>query len=64
MKRIGILAAGVCAAAFGANLFAAAPKAAAPAPIANYWMDVATTSGFGAGQTLEDRIYRGALQAA
>ena len=49
MKRIGILAAGVCAAAFGANLFAAAPKAAAPAPIANYWMDVATTSGFGAG---------------
>src|SRR5215208_6301730 len=46
MKRISILAAGVCAAAFGASVYAAAP---APAPTANYWMDVATTSGFGAG---------------
>ena len=48
MKRIGILAAGVSAAAFGATLYAAAP-AKAPPPIANYWMDVATSSGFGAG---------------
>src|SRR5256885_3809358 len=40
MKRIAILGAAV---ALGG---AAAPV---PPPIANYWMDVATTSGFGAG---------------
>ena len=48
MKRISILAAGVSAAVFGATLLAAAP-AKAPAPVADYWMDVTTTSGFGAG---------------
>ena len=50
MTRISLLAAGVSAAAFGATLYAAAP-AKDPPPIANYWMDVATTSGFGAGMT-------------
>ncbi len=55
MKRISVLTAGVSAAVFGATVLAAAPaKKAAPAkasaaPIANYWMDVTTTSGFGAG---------------
>lgn len=44
MKRTSVLAAGVSAAVVGA----AAP-APAPPPIADYWMDVATTSGFGAG---------------
>ena len=48
MNKLCVLAAGVSAAAFGATLYAAAP-AKAPPPIANYWMDVATTSGFGAG---------------
>ena len=48
MKRIGVLAAGVGAAGLGAAVYAA-PAAKAPPPIANYWMDVATTSGFGAG---------------
>ena len=47
MKQISILATGVCAAACGAAVFAATP-AAAP-PIATYWMDAATSSGFGAG---------------
>jgi hypothetical protein len=46
MSKISILAAGVCAAALGAAVFAAP---AAPPPIANYWVDAATTSGFGAG---------------
>ncbi len=46
MSKISILAAGVCAAAFGAAVFAAP---AAPPPVANYWVDAATTSGFGAG---------------
>ena len=50
MTRISLLAAGASAAAFGATLYAAAP-AKDPPPIANYWMDVATTSGFGAGMT-------------
>ena len=50
MRYFGVLAAGVCAAACGATLYAAAP-AKAPPSIANYWMDVATTSGFGAGMT-------------
>ena len=47
MKQISILATGVCAAACGAAVFAAAP--ATPPPIASYWMDAATSSGFGAG---------------
>ena len=48
MKTIYVLAAGACAAAFCATVYAATP-AKAPPPIANYWMDVATASGFGAG---------------
>ena len=46
MKRIYVLATGVCAAALGAAVVAAPP---APAPVASYWMDAATQSGFGAG---------------
>ena len=51
MTRIGMLAAGVGASAFGAAVYAAPAKAPAkdPPPIANYWMDVATTSGLGGG---------------
>ena len=49
MSKFGVLAAGVCAASFGAAVYAAAPAKAPPPPIANYWMDAATTSGFGAG---------------
>ena len=44
MKRVSVLAAGA------AVLVGAAP-AKDPPPIANYWMDVATTSGMGAGMT-------------
>ena len=58
MKRIspmlaGIASATVAATVFGAATFvAAAPKAGSPPPpIADYWMDVSTTSGFGAGVT-------------
>ena len=46
MNKISVLAAGVSAAAFGAAVYAAP---AAPPPIANYWVDAATSSGFGAG---------------
>ena len=49
MNKISVLATGVCAAACGAAVFAA--PASAPPPVASYWMDVATTSGFGAGMT-------------
>lgn len=59
MNRLSVWAAGVSAAAVGAAVMGAAVSAAAPAksggagapppPIANYWMDVSTTSGFGAG---------------
>ena len=45
MKRVSVVAAGVSAAV----VMGAAPAAKEPPPIANYWMDVATTSGFGAG---------------
>lgn len=45
MKKIGVVAAGVTA----AILVGAAPAAKAPPPVANYWMDVATASGMGAG---------------
>jgi hypothetical protein len=44
MKRASVLAAGVSAAV----LMGAAP-AKDPPPVANYWMDVATSSGMGAG---------------
>ena len=46
MSKFGVLAAGVCAASFGAAVYAAAPaKAPPPPPIANYWMDAATAGG-------------------
>ena len=41
---------GAMAAALSAAAYAAAP-AAPPPPIANYWVDVATSSGLGAGMT-------------
>jgi hypothetical protein len=44
MKRISVLAMAIV-------LAAAAPAVKAPPPIANYWMDVATQSGMGAGMT-------------
>ena len=40
MKRVSVVAAGVSAAV----VMGAAPAAKEPPPIANYWMDVATTS--------------------
>lgn len=50
MKRVAFSAgaAGVAALVMGAAVYAAAP-AASSAPIASYWMDVATQSGMGAG---------------
>ena len=48
MNRTSVLAAGVSAAVLGATAIAAAP-AKDPPPVANYWMDVATSSGMGAG---------------
>lgn len=50
MRLISVLAAGVCAAGVIAAAPAKAPQAAS-APVANYWMDVATTSGMGAGMS-------------
>jgi len=47
MNKISVLAAGVWAAA----VIGAVPAKAPPPPIANYWMDVSTTSGMGAGMT-------------
>ena len=47
MSKFSILAAGVCAAAFGAAVYAATPSS--PPPIANYYMDASTASGLGAG---------------
>lgn len=50
MTRMRTLAVGASALLCGAMAIAAAPKGAAPPPpIAEYWMDVGTTSGFGAG---------------
>jgi hypothetical protein len=49
MKRVSVLAA-VAAVSIGA-----APAAKDPPPIANYWMDVATASGMGAGMTAGQR---------
>ena len=43
------LTAGAALAVLGAAAISAAPAAKDPPPIANYWMDVATASGFGAG---------------
>lgn len=47
MKSFSILVAGVCAAACGAAVYAAAPAKTPPPPIANYYMDAATVGGFG-----------------
>ena len=49
MKRVSMLAA--ASVAIGAVTIGAAPAAKDPPPIANYWMDVATASGMGAGMT-------------
>jgi hypothetical protein len=51
MNRLSIWAAGVGATALGATVYAAPAKTPAkdPPPIANYWMDVTTTSGIGGG---------------
>jgi len=46
MNRISVLAAGVCVAALGAAAYGASNP---PPPIATYWVDAATASGFGAG---------------
>jgi hypothetical protein len=51
---MSVLAAGVSAAVLGAAAMAAAP-AKDPPPVANYWMDVATTSGMGAGMSAGGR---------
>jgi hypothetical protein len=56
MSKLGVLAAGVSAVVMGAGVYAAAPKATATAaPVASYWMDVATQSGMGAGMTAGSR---------
>jgi hypothetical protein len=51
MIKLGMLAAGVSAAVLGASVYAAAParSGGAASPIANYFMDVSTASGLGAG---------------
>src|SRR5688572_18142144 len=54
MNKYGLLAAGVSAAALGAGVYAAAPGA--PPPVASYWMDVATTSGLGAGMSAQQMM--------
>ena len=56
MKRVSVVAAGVSAAV----LVGAAP-AKDPPPIANYWMDVATASGMGAGMTPGQRPSMGQI---
>jgi len=48
MRNIAILGAATALGGIGALAYAA-PPAKAPPPIASYWMDVATTSGFGNG---------------
>ena len=56
MKRVSVVA----AAASAAVLVGAAP-AKDPPPIANYWMDVATASGMGAGMTPGQRPSMGQI---
>lgn len=52
MKQVILLSCGASLAALEMAAYAApAKKAAAPAPIATYWMDAATQSGMGAGMT-------------
>jgi hypothetical protein len=68
MNRFGVLAAGVSAVVVGAAAFGTAPVKKAgspPPPIASYWMDVSTTSGFGAGMMAGgSRPNVGAIMAA
>jgi hypothetical protein len=51
MIKLSVLAAGVSAAVITASVYAAASakSGAGASPIANYWMDVSTASGLGAG---------------
>jgi len=54
MNRFSMLATGSALAVLGVAAYGAAPAkktAAAPPPIATYWMDAATQSGLGAGMT-------------
>jgi hypothetical protein len=50
MSKLSLLAAGVSAAVVAASVYAAPGRTGGtpPPPIANYWMDVSTMSGFGA----------------
>lgn len=48
MDKTGVLIASASVAALGATAYGATTP---PPPIATYWMDAATTSGFGAGMT-------------
>ena len=49
MSRFRLIGAGMAAGVIGAGVYAAAPGAQPAAPVASYWMDVATASGMGAG---------------
>lgn len=51
MTGKSVLAASVSAAVLSAGVLGSAGAGAQQAPVASYWMDVATTSGFGAGMT-------------
>jgi hypothetical protein len=62
MNKFSVLAAGVSAAV----LIGAAPAkngAGVPPPVATYWMDVSTSSGFGAGMTGGGRPSMGQIMA-
>jgi len=69
MNRLSVLAAGVSVAVLAGGAIAAAPAkkpataAKDPPPIANYWMDVSTTSGMGAGMSPGARPDMGAVMA-
>jgi hypothetical protein len=63
MNRLSVLAAGVSAAVLGATAIGAAPAAKDPPPVADYWMDVATASGMGAGMGQGARPDMGAVMA-
>jgi hypothetical protein len=56
MKRLSVVA-------VAAMVMGAAPAAKDPPPIANYWMDVATTSGMGAGMTPGGRPNMGQIMS-
>jgi hypothetical protein len=63
MNRLSVLAAGVSAAVLGATAIGAAPAAKDPPPVADYWMDVATASGMGAGMGQGGRPDMGSMMA-